>query len=59
MDGLDGQREAAAQQAARLQSEPLLQAWPSEYRGGGFRIEGNAVVLFAPGKPDLRLENAL
>jgi hypothetical protein len=47
------------QPSKRLRCEPLLAAWPPEYRGGGFRLEGEDVVIFAQGKPDLRLQNAL
>src|SRR5262245_13922648 len=46
----------APQPAKRLFSQPLLREWPAEYRGGGFKIDGCDIVLFARGQPDLRLE---
>jgi hypothetical protein len=40
-----------------LQSNPIIEAWPKGYQG--FRLDGNAVIVFATGKPDMRIENAI
>jgi hypothetical protein len=40
-----------------LQSKPFLEAWPEGYAHGGFKIERDAIVLFAAGKPDIRIED--
>jgi hypothetical protein len=48
----------ASQPAPHLQSEPLLDGWPEGYECGGFRLDGADILIFAPGRPELRLQNA-
>jgi hypothetical protein len=48
-----------AQPSKRLQSTLLLDQWPEGYERGGYRLDGADIVLFAPGRPDMRLANAL
>jgi hypothetical protein len=43
--------------AEKLQSIPLLDRWPDGY--AGFRLDGNAVIIFATGKPDIHINDAL
>lgn len=45
--------------ACRPQCEPVLETWPHEYRGGGFKLDGQDVLIFAKGRPDLRIPNVL
>jgi hypothetical protein len=39
-------------------TRPLLEKWPEQYRGGGFRLDGEDVLIFARGQPTLRLSAA-
>jgi hypothetical protein len=36
-----------------------LKSWPKGYERGGFRLDGQDVVIFAAAKPDMRLRNKL
>lgn len=45
-----------APSAKSLQTEALLAQWPEGYRG--FKLDGDDVVIFAEGKPELRFEGA-
>jgi hypothetical protein len=45
--------------AMSLQTEALLDRWPPGYEHGSFRFAGNDIVLSAPGREDLRIEEAL
>jgi hypothetical protein len=47
------------QPAQRLQSAPLLDRWPEGYERGGFRLDGDDVLIFAPGRPALRLRGGI
>jgi hypothetical protein len=40
------------------QSKPLLLKWPRSHTGGAFKIDGSDIVIFAKGRPDIRLSNA-
>jgi hypothetical protein len=45
-----------AQPDKHLQSAQLLEKWPRDYTG--FRLDGQDVVFFGAGKPELRIEGA-
>jgi hypothetical protein len=53
---LAGPKSEDAPPKPRLQCKPLLEAWPKGYEHGGFRLDGDAVLIFAQGKPTLRLK---
>jgi hypothetical protein len=40
----------------RPQCKPLLNTWPKGYERGGFRLDGDDVLIFAKGMPTLRLK---
>jgi hypothetical protein len=42
-----------------LQSQALLERWPEKYRGGGFRLDGEDILIFKKGQPTLRLSAAV
>jgi hypothetical protein len=48
----------AAPPARQLQSQVIIERWPAGCERGGYRLEGDAVLIFAAGKPDIRIEDA-
>jgi len=42
--------------APRQADKPLLEAWPPGYEKGGFRLVPGGVLIFAKGRPALRIE---
>ena len=41
---------------SRKVDEPFVESWPAGYKNGGFRLVPVGVLLFAKGKPTLRIE---
>jgi len=57
-DGTDPAEEGAP--APRMMdTAPLLSKWPEGYRAGAWRFKGRDVLISAPGKATLIIENAV
>jgi hypothetical protein len=50
----DGEASPVTPRAA---DKPILNKWPAGYEGGSFRAVDGGVLLFAKGKPTLRIED--
>jgi hypothetical protein len=50
----DGEASPVTPRAA---GRPMLEKWPAGYENGSFRVVDGGVLLFAKGKPVLRIED--
>jgi hypothetical protein len=55
---LAGHESKEAHPEPRSRPKPLLKAWPKGYEGGSFRVVDGGVLLFAKGKPTLKIEDS-